>query len=627
MASSSAATTSNPSPDVVVLEAPHSYASVTAVKPILEEFASLVEEVVGIDNNKAKAKVGAKVTRTQQKETKGSVATLMAGFNKEGQSSEKENAKPNKMDMGVGEIKGNTMMNAEYFVAVNKFPNLIDDAFLISGNYTEKVGSETEEEGGLDLSDNTSCTIKVLEIVDDKRDETNFSDPEKDDGHVKDKGFVSDNELVKRMQSKVEGWHGRLLSSGGRPKKKWIVWEKMCKPTSEGGLGIRQLGDIQVTSSQLWRKIQPLIQIVQANTSWVLKEGDIDFWEANWTGEGTMEELTEIEVSQQINFKDIIQSNRTWDWSKLQHNIPESWKHILSQSILPVDELIQKYIALASKCCCCANGNVEGADHLFIHSNIATQMWNYFSKAHRRVFCLYVFYGRYGDLDAGKNGSANSFGKCEAGGVLRDHSGNLCLANYISLGPGSNITGELHEVKVEILLGLNSGVPTAILVPSTYLGKTRWRCLRILAKDKVKETDVGASVSAKQYRQYPTKDWILRSSIRNIYVESNLILRPVIEMETSPDMEALTSSRSAETDSVESTNIESTREDEVVLVQFPDFPSKLVSYPSNSDMFREFCKSKALVGGIWGNIVERAGRQFRDCTVVSGKNISFCCLI
>ncbi|KAF6142352.1 hypothetical protein GIB67_023377 [Kingdonia uniflora] len=65
------------------------------------------------------------------------------------------------------------------------------------------------------------------------------------------------------------------------------------------------------------------------------------------------------------------------------------------------------------------------------------------------------------------------------------------------------------------------------------------------------------------------------------------------------------------------------REGEVVLVQFPDFPGKLVSYPLNSDVFREFYKSKALVGGEWGNVVEHAGRIFRGCTIITGEEYFF----
>ncbi|KAF6149650.1 hypothetical protein GIB67_017383 [Kingdonia uniflora] len=79
------------------------------------------------------------------------------------------------------------------------------------------------------------------------------------------------------------------------------------------------------------------------------------------------------------------------------------------------------------------------------------------------------------------------------------------------------------------------------------ISEQRWRYLRILADDKVEETDLGAGVSARQYRRYYAQDWILR----------------------------------------------------------------------------EFCKSKALAEGIWGNVIEHAGRQFRGYTVEFGEENLF----
>ncbi|KAF6152179.1 hypothetical protein GIB67_019401 [Kingdonia uniflora] len=91
-------------------------------------------------------------------------------------------------------------------------------------------------------------------------------------------------------------------------------------------------------------------------------------------------------------------------------------------------------------------------------------------------------------------------------------------------------------------------------------------------------------------------------------------LRFIVGMKTSPVMEASTSGRLAKSD-----NVESDRENEVGVVQFLDFLGQLVSYPPNSDLFREFCKSKALIWGRWENFVEHVGRQFRSCIVESGE--------
>ncbi|KAF6148122.1 hypothetical protein GIB67_011897 [Kingdonia uniflora] len=91
---------------------------------------------------------------------------------------------------------------------------------------------------------------------------------------------------------------------------------------------------------------------------------------------------------------------------------------------------------------------------------------------------------------------------------------------------------------------------------------------------------------------------------------SNLICRVVVDMETSPVNEVSTSSRSAESKSAVFD-----MENEVGVVQFPDFLGKLLTYPPNFDVFRDFCKAKAFAGERCGNFVEHAGWQFRSCIV------------
>ncbi|KAF6150388.1 hypothetical protein GIB67_034087 [Kingdonia uniflora] len=82
-----------------------------------------------------------------------------------------------------------------------------------------------------------------------------------------------------------------------------------------------------------------------------------------------------------------------------------------------------------------------------------------------------------------------------------------------------------------------------------------------------------------------------------------------VEMDSSPFNKVSTSGRMVESYSYV----------EVGLEQFPCFPGKLVVYPPGLDVFKEFCKAKAAVGGKWGNCVEYVGRMFRGCTVVTGE--------
>ncbi|KAF6151459.1 hypothetical protein GIB67_016271 [Kingdonia uniflora] len=63
---------------------------------------------------------------------------------------------------------------------------------------------------------------------------------------------------------------------------------------------------------------------------------------------------------------------------------------------------------------------------------------------------------------------------------------------------------------------------------------------------------------------------------------------------------------------------ESENEGEGRLEQFSGFPGQLVSYPPGSDVFREFCKAKAVVGGKWGvkSTVERKESQLDEVVEV-----------
>ncbi|KAF6161421.1 hypothetical protein GIB67_009300 [Kingdonia uniflora] len=67
-----------------------------------------------------------------------------------------------------------------------------------------------------------------------------------------------------------------------------------------------------------------------------------------------------------------------------------------------------------------------------------------------------------------------------------------------------------------------------------------------------------------------------------------------VEMDSLPINVVSTSGRTVESDS----------EVKVGLEQFLCFPGKLVTYPPGSDVFKEFCKAKATIGGKWGNCVE-----------------------
>ncbi|KAF6167848.1 hypothetical protein GIB67_027626 [Kingdonia uniflora] len=150
----------------------------------------------------------------------------------------------------------------------------------------------------------------------------------------------------------------------------------------------------------------------------------------------------------------------------------------------------------------------------------------------------------------------------------------------------------------------------------------RKEAMRQIVEEEIEEENAriagGELISWEKIAETESRRWLYNNVVKEGFgassdsyldvEESNLILKLIIGMETSIDMETSTSSYTVETKHGEYVNVESEGEDEVVPAQFLDFPDRLVSYPPNSGVFREFCKSKALVGGIWGNVVEHTGR-------------------
>ncbi|KAF6145533.1 hypothetical protein GIB67_037566, partial [Kingdonia uniflora] len=158
--------------------------------------------------------------------------------------------------------------------------------------------------------------------------------------------------LIRRVQMKIEGWKGKLLSAGDKlifinhvlnsmpihllssshvpqtifkrlemmfanffwgsydrhPKRKWVAWGTICRPKDEGG----------VAASNLWKGIYGLIETVKTNTAWVLGKGDISFWFEDSTGNGALCDCTATSIHQQIKVNEVLDENGVWHWESLQ---------------------------------------------------------------------------------------------------------------------------------------------------------------------------------------------------------------------------------------------------------------------------------------------------------------------
>ncbi|KAG2674096.1 hypothetical protein I3760_13G119500 [Carya illinoinensis] len=129
-------------------------------------------------------------------------------------------------------------------------------------------------------------------------------------------------ELLGKVKNKIAGWKMKLLSASefeGKGKRKLVAWNKICRPTEESGLGIRDFGDIQWAlhmklawhmisghslwaeffrnksvrgnhlyilapnkGTRFWRSIVKSIPDVLNNSKWRVREGNLSFWYDNW---------------------------------------------------------------------------------------------------------------------------------------------------------------------------------------------------------------------------------------------------------------------------------------------------------------------------------------------------------
>ncbi|XP_042980144.1 uncharacterized protein LOC122310314 [Carya illinoinensis] len=175
--------------------------------------------------------------------------------------------------------------------------------------------------------------------------------------------------IINRVRDHIEGWKTRLLSSGarlillkqvlqsipihclsilhtpkgvikklerlfstffwgvrdGRSKKKWKAWEDLCRPVSEGGVGLRKLQEVHTSlhmklvwnllhgtsmwskfflakyvrqkhisivdplkGSKFWKTLLQNLPEVQKYSKWQVRDGQLSFWHDKWLSDGPL---------------------------------------------------------------------------------------------------------------------------------------------------------------------------------------------------------------------------------------------------------------------------------------------------------------------------------------------------
>ncbi|OVA03985.1 Ribonuclease H domain [Macleaya cordata] len=118
-------------------------------------------------------------------------------------------------------------------------------------------------------------------------------------------------------------------SHEGKPKRKWVSWNAICKPVSEGGLGVRNVVEVMCsfrlkalwnavtsksvwskficakygihnnilpsytpprTASKYWKECAMLLAVLVKNSAWKVGQGNMNFWYENWSNDGILAE-------------------------------------------------------------------------------------------------------------------------------------------------------------------------------------------------------------------------------------------------------------------------------------------------------------------------------------------------
>ncbi|XP_042952180.1 uncharacterized protein LOC122289263 [Carya illinoinensis] len=184
-----------------------------------------------------------------------------------------------------------------------------------------------------------------------------------------------------------------------KPKRRWVSWSSICKPTNEGGLGIRDFNEMQRgmrMNVQVQDIVNPLVKVkdlwignewdgnalrelVGENRAWEImrsvmagKEGsDVYIWELNKHGNFTTASAWNI-----IRVRRDELPWKGWFWHNMlpRRVVVCVWKAWFRS--LPVDMRITDMgIALVSRCDCYASGSLEALDHVLSSGKVARAVW------------------------------------------------------------------------------------------------------------------------------------------------------------------------------------------------------------------------------------------------------------
>lgn len=161
-------------------------------------------------------------------------------------------------------------------------------------------------------------------------------------------------------------------------KDKWLIQGRLCDfvspPQHLAGLSVK---DALINIHEWWPQFflsTGILQDILSTASNIRDSSDQCVWTVNSDGNFTISSAWWVRRQ-----KRNLMRYGTMLW---HHLIPLKWSILVWKAVngkLPLDFNLQQIgIQLASKCECCVDSKVESIDHLFVQSETAQKMWQYF---------------------------------------------------------------------------------------------------------------------------------------------------------------------------------------------------------------------------------------------------------
>ncbi|KAL9683059.1 hypothetical protein QQ045_014873 [Rhodiola kirilowii] len=195
-----------------------------------------------------------------------------------------------------------------------------------------------------------------------------------------------------------------LWDNNGQKRRHWVNWTDICRPHEAGGLGIRNLNNVRkalhykmawrcMQSTELWGRLkwlplhnalddltyrQMLLDVLPDHGKHDLRHintsnlTDQLVWERSTDGAFSTKAFTLC-----VNSPKALNPKLNMVWHRwLPPRISVFLWRLYQRALATDDTILSCGLSLASKCRCCAHPASESLQHLFVQSDLASQIWS-----------------------------------------------------------------------------------------------------------------------------------------------------------------------------------------------------------------------------------------------------------